>query len=238
MLLVVAQRRGEQGGHHPRLRGDEETGDRRGAVVRRRAKPGPSAPRGPHFMSPAVARAYKHALREANRLGIVLSVNLCSGWNAGGPWVTPEHAAKKIVGAATMVKGPGRIRVSLPQPEQVARVLSRHRRAGVPGAARADRPQPKLTASSSYREYPPALAQDGSRRYPLDLQRRQAGHGPDAARSPSISSSITTRPGRPPGCTCNPYPDCGPKEIEIQCSDDGKTYRTLRRAIVAPQPRD
>ena len=31
-----------------------------------------------------------------------------------------------------------------------------------------------------------------------------------------------------------PYRDCGPKEIEIQCSDDGKKYRTLRRATVQP----
>jgi len=77
------------------------------------------APRGPHFMSPAWRELYKHAVREADRCGIVLDVNLCSGWNAGGPWVTPEHAAKKIVGAATVVKGPGRVSVSLPQPEKV-----------------------------------------------------------------------------------------------------------------------
>jgi len=31
-----------------------------------------------------------------------------------------------------------------------------------------------------------------------------------------------------------PYSDCGPKQIEIRCSDDGKTYRTLRRATVGP----
>ena len=53
-------------------------------------------------MSPKWRDLYKHALREANRCGIVLSVNLCSGWNAGGPWVTPEHAAKKLVAASTV----------------------------------------------------------------------------------------------------------------------------------------
>ena len=74
---------------------------------------GPEAPRGPQFMSPEWRELYKHAVREADRLGIVLGVNLCSGWNAGGAWVTAEHAAKKIVGAPATVKGPGRVTVSL-----------------------------------------------------------------------------------------------------------------------------
>lgn len=42
---------------------------------------GPEVPRGPAFMSPEWCQMYKHAVREADRLGIVLSVNLCSGWD-------------------------------------------------------------------------------------------------------------------------------------------------------------
>jgi hypothetical protein len=90
-----------------------------GALLFDAGETGPDAPRGPSFMSPAWRELFRHALREADRLGIVLSVNLCSGWNAGGPWVTSELAAKKIVGAATVVQGPGRASVDLPQPEHV-----------------------------------------------------------------------------------------------------------------------
>ena len=133
-------------------------------------------------------------------MGIVLSVNLCSGWNAGGPWVTPEHAAKKIVGAATTVKGPGQVTHDPAAARAGAGVLSRYRRARVPGAARVASPQPKLTASSSYRDYLPGLAQDGRDDTRWISNGDKPGMGP-TPRNPSISSSITTRPGRPPGCT-------------------------------------
>jgi alpha-L-rhamnosidase len=73
--------------------------------------------RGPAFMSDEWRELYKHAVREADRYGIVLTVNLCSGWNAGGPWVTPEAAAKKLVSAETVVKGPGRVTVELSKPK-------------------------------------------------------------------------------------------------------------------------
>jgi len=77
---------------------------------------GPDSPKGPLFMSPAWRELFKHALREADRLGIEVGVNLCSGWNAGGTWVTPEHAAKEIVWSATQVQGPAAIAIQLPKP--------------------------------------------------------------------------------------------------------------------------
>ena len=90
-----------------------------GALLFDAGQAGEEAPRGPKFMSPEWRALYQHAVREADRLGIVLGVNLCSGWNAGGPWVTHEHAAKKLVGSSTQVQGPGRVTLVLPQPETV-----------------------------------------------------------------------------------------------------------------------
>lgn len=55
---------------------------------------GPDAPKGPVFLSAAWRELFKHAVREADRLQIEVGANLCSGWDAGGTWVTPEHAAK------------------------------------------------------------------------------------------------------------------------------------------------
>ena len=49
----------------------------------------------------------------------MLSVNLCSGWNVGGAWVTSEHAAKKLVGSSAAVKGPAHVSLELPQAEIV-----------------------------------------------------------------------------------------------------------------------
>jgi hypothetical protein len=79
---------------------------------------GPDAPKGPLFMSDAWRENFRHAVREAGRLGIEMGVNLCSGWDAGGPWVTPDHAMKQLVFSEITVHGPGEVDESLPQPAQ------------------------------------------------------------------------------------------------------------------------
>ncbi|MBO9621101.1 MAG: glycoside hydrolase family 2 [Niabella sp.] len=73
---------------------------------------------GPVFMTPAWMELYQHAVKEADRIGIELSVNIQSGWNPGGPFVTPEYALKKIVTADTVISGGKKIMISLPQPQQ------------------------------------------------------------------------------------------------------------------------
>lgn len=73
---------------------------------------------GPVFMSPAWMELYKHAVKEAERLGIELSVNTQSGWNPGAPSITPEMAMKKIVFSEIDVTGGKPISIELPQPEK------------------------------------------------------------------------------------------------------------------------
>jgi len=68
-------------------------------------------------MSSEWMELYKHAVKEAQRLGIELSVNVQSGWNPGGPTITPELALKKIVYSEMKIQGGKKIQVSLPQPE-------------------------------------------------------------------------------------------------------------------------
>jgi len=71
---------------------------------------------GPVFMSPEWMELYKHAVKEAQRLGIELSVNTQSGWNPGGPTITPEFALKKIVHTDTVVTGGKKIQLVLRKP--------------------------------------------------------------------------------------------------------------------------
>ncbi len=80
---------------------------------------GKGSPVGPKFMSPAWRELYQHTLHEAARLQIEVGVNLCSGWDAGGTWVTPEHAAKKLVFAETLVASSGTVPIELPKPATV-----------------------------------------------------------------------------------------------------------------------
>ncbi len=73
-------------------------------------------PNGPTFGSPAWIDLYTHALREADRLGIEITLNITSGWNLGGPDVTPEQASKLLTWTRTQVHGGAPVSVRLPQP--------------------------------------------------------------------------------------------------------------------------
>ncbi len=72
---------------------------------------------GPVFMGPGWMELYRHAVKEADRIGIELSVNVQSGWNPGAPSITPEFALKKIVWSETDVTGGAVISIELPDPE-------------------------------------------------------------------------------------------------------------------------
>ncbi|GMU20674.1 MAG: hypothetical protein AMXMBFR13_07700, partial [Phycisphaerae bacterium] len=74
-------------------------------------------PHGPDFFSPQWRELYKHALAEADRLGLEMSLNIQSGWNLGGPTVKAEYAPKKLVWSELRVTGPAQQELVLPEPE-------------------------------------------------------------------------------------------------------------------------
>lgn len=74
-------------------------------------------PEGPMFGSPAWQELYVHAIREADRLGLVMSMSIQSGWNLGGPDITPAETAKQVVYSETKVKGGSSVAIELPMPE-------------------------------------------------------------------------------------------------------------------------
>lgn len=76
-------------------------------------------PRGPvKFMSPEWRRLFKHAVREAERLGMQITLNAGPGWTgSGGPWVKPEQSMQHLVASAVEVTGPTNFRAALPQPQ-------------------------------------------------------------------------------------------------------------------------
>lgn len=73
-------------------------------------------PHGPTFFSPAWRELYRHALREADRLGLEMSLNIQSGWNLGGPSVTADDAPKKLTWSERRISGPARIATKLEAP--------------------------------------------------------------------------------------------------------------------------
>ncbi len=72
-----------------------------------------AVPAGPMFGTPEWRALYRHALKEADRLGLEISLNIESGWNLGGPAVKPEQAAKLLAWSRTAVEGPGEFHAAL-----------------------------------------------------------------------------------------------------------------------------
>lgn len=65
-------------------------------------------PRGPvAFMSPEWRGLFKHVVREAERLGLEVTLNAGPGWTgSGGPWVKPEQSMQHLVAAAAALSWP------------------------------------------------------------------------------------------------------------------------------------
>jgi len=71
-------------------------------------------------MTPEWWGMVKHAMGEADRLGLKLGMNSCDGFTAaGGPWITPEMSMQKVVWKDTVVVGGQKFNAKLPQPLKV-----------------------------------------------------------------------------------------------------------------------
>ncbi|NUM55864.1 MAG: hypothetical protein HUU46_19660 [Candidatus Hydrogenedentes bacterium] len=80
-----------------------------------------SVPKGQYeFFSPEWRELFAFAVQEANRLGLVISMNSAPGWTgSGGPWVTPERSMQQVVFSETNIAGPKPIALALPRPQAV-----------------------------------------------------------------------------------------------------------------------
>ncbi|NLG13209.1 MAG: hypothetical protein GX561_03250 [Lentisphaerae bacterium] len=75
------------------------------------------APSGPvKTVSPEWFGLVQHAIVEARRLGLEISLHNCPGWSSsGGPWIPKEHAMKRLTHTETIVEGGKRISITLPR---------------------------------------------------------------------------------------------------------------------------
>ena len=73
--------------------------------------------RGPCSARPRGGDLFTHTLHEADRLGLEIGLNIQSGWNLGGPMVTPDKAAKMIAWSQFQARGPANLAVALPKPK-------------------------------------------------------------------------------------------------------------------------
>jgi hypothetical protein len=72
---------------------------------------------GPAFLGDESLKVLKFAIDEAGKLGMEAGLNTASSWNAGGNWLTPEHAAKSIYYTKAEISGGSGQKIRLPFPE-------------------------------------------------------------------------------------------------------------------------
>lgn len=72
---------------------------------------------GPAYLGKESLQVIKYAIQEAGKLGLDVGLNTASSWNAGGTWITPEHAAKSIYYSKLRLSGDAKQNHKLPFPE-------------------------------------------------------------------------------------------------------------------------
>ncbi len=194
---------------------------------------GNGAPTGPAFMGAEWRGLVTYAVQEADRLGIEVGLNICSGWDCGGTWVEPQDACKKLVWSETRTQGSVRFSEVLATPHTVdeyyrdiAVVAFPKRSPGSAGSMVAALANP--TASSTHPAYDILYAIDGVPETRWVSGGRRSGEGPTAERPESILLEFR-EPFAATSLFVAPYDECGPHECELQTSEDGKTFKTIRR---------
>ena len=77
------------------------------------------------FLSPPWLDMFAHIVAECGRLGLICRCRLGSGWNAGGPWVTPAMSSQVLAFASSeAVTGPGKFAGPIPAGEGGAPALA------------------------------------------------------------------------------------------------------------------
>ncbi len=188
------------------------------------------APQGLTFSTPEWREVYKHCLREADRLGLEMSLNIQSGWNLGGPMIKPEQAPKKLVWSELRVQGPAQLEKPLPKPQHKPElygdlfVLAYRVKPGIPGK----NVFTGVKASSSQEDYPPEKAFDSDSETFWVSNGTEPGEGPSKEKPEWLQFDFS-EPIAVSEIIIQPRPDYGPREGEVQVSDDGNTFKSIKK---------
>ena len=192
-------------------------------------------PRGPTFLSPEWLQLYRHALDEAARLGLEISLNIQSGWNLGGPMVPPDDAPKKVVWTFTRITGPTNGVFPLPRPEardgyyRDLYVLAYPLRPPPP-----QMPVLRTVRSSSAQpSHPPTLAADDDPTTFWVSGGEALGDRPRPDRPEWLELEFD-RPVEVQRLILQPRPRYGPTELELLAADHKGQFRPVHRSRVSP----
>lgn len=188
-------------------------------------------PAGPTFAGPEWTELFVHACQEAERLGLELSLNIQSGWNLGGPRVTAEEASQHLIWSETKVEGPGKIERKLARPAGVRAGFYRNvsvLAVLLPSAEKDDAMAGKIdweidVSSTQSTEHASRNAVDGQ----VDTFWVSA-EGP-SPENPQWLMLKLSKPEKVSKLYLRGRKGYGPREFEIQLSEDGKEFQTVTK---------
>ncbi|MEO8657213.1 MAG: glycosyl hydrolase [Bryobacteraceae bacterium] len=172
---------------------------------------------------------FRFLLAEAARLGLVVNANIATGLNTDGTWVTPDIAAKRLVYSETQVQGPQTADILLPVPLTVDRYYEDVAVVAVREKDSAPVTPSAVTASSTQGGYvgewnwPSAFVCD---RDPESYWRADPTVPPTTDK-PAWLDLYFGEMLPAVGLYIAPAPDGGPRECELQASQDGKLQTVL-----------
>lgn len=193
------------------------------------------AKHGPDFLSADWRELYKHTLREADRLGLEMSLNIQSGWNLGGPMVTADDAAKKLVWSEARAQGPGPVSLKLPEPKSRDNYYRDLFVVAFPVTGGS--PAPKVTASSQRPDMTAARAVDGDANTFWVSIGAERGEGPKTDKPEWIQLEYADEQELA-GVTIAGRPGYGPRDGKVQLSQDGTTFTAAGRFTDASKDKE
>ena len=163
----------------------------------------------------------KHAAKECERLGLSFGVHNCDGWtSSGGPWIKPEESMKMVVWSETIANGGENVELQLSKPtvregfyRDIAVIAYPALKSEMADATN----QPIITASD--KGFDGVVATDGKidRGTTIIMEGNEKPWIQYEYKKPQTISSVfmVFIPGG--------------GEVELQYSDDGKTFKTLQK---------
>ncbi|MDR1925815.1 MAG: discoidin domain-containing protein [Planctomycetaceae bacterium] len=179
---------------------------------------------------------YKHALQEAARLGLSISLTIQSGWNLGGPTVTPEYATKRIVWTETIIQNEN-AEIVLPQPamknnyyRDIAVVAVPIKSREIETTQHNPTNQAVPTASSQHsRQFAPNNATDNNTKTFWVSNGTKKTEGTNENKTEWFDLSFQKQI-RATGIVIEPRVGYGPKLCELLTSaDGGKTFTSIKK---------
>lgn len=191
-------------------------------------------PKGPvRSLSPEWRELMQHALREADRLGMSWNMNNDGGWcGSGGPWITPELSMQVVTWSEITIEGPTSVSAMLAQPKTTRGYYNDIAVLAFPVPPGDSKRMVDCSPRFTY----------GQDRKDLDFSKAVDGN-------PGTITHVPLPPAGQPLCVNIDFPEpftaqavsiaidtwnSGEGHVggEVQVSDDGMNYRTIREMSI------